>query len=89
MTTLSAETYKTEEVVTSFQPEDFAPTAVNEKYADLVDMTRKMSTAHAGDISVTEIQSVLIPAEDATKVEQPEPMETQQVSVADEPSSGN
>ena len=87
MTTLSAETYKTEEVVTSFQPDDFAPAAVNEKYADLVDMTRKMSTAHAADISVTEIQSVMIPAEDTTKVEQPETMETQQVSVADEPSS--
>ena len=87
MTTLSSETYKTEEVVTNFQPEDFAPSSVNEKYADLVDMTRKMSTAHAADISVTEIQSAMIPAEETTKAEQPETMETQQVSVADEPSS--
>ena len=45
MTTLSSETYKTEEVVTSFQPEDFSNDVVKEKYADLVDMTRKISTA--------------------------------------------
>ena len=33
--TLSSESYKTEEVITSFQPEDFATDAANEKYAEL------------------------------------------------------
>ena len=35
VSTLSSESYKTEEVITSFQPEDFATDAANEKYAEL------------------------------------------------------
>ena len=45
LTTLSSESYKTEEVITNFQPEDFSPQAVKEKYAELVHQSREVSTA--------------------------------------------
>ena len=51
--TLSSESYKTEEVITSFQPEDFATDAANEKYAELamqIGQVRQSRIAKAGTI---------------------------------------
>jgi hypothetical protein len=74
VTTLSSESYKTEEVITSFQPEDFATDAANERYAELA-----MQTGQPSDFSVTEVQSELVaPAE---SVEQPEP-QTSSIAVS-------
>ena len=45
MTTLSSESYKTEEVITNFHPEDFSPQAAQEKFAELVHQSKEVNTA--------------------------------------------
>lgn len=51
MTTLSNESYRTEEIVTSFQPEDFSPTAANEKFAELVHQSKELVTTEVNSLS--------------------------------------
>ena len=49
--TLSSESYKTEEVITSFQPEDFATDAANEKYAELAMQIGQVRQTESGQLS--------------------------------------
>ena len=57
--TLSSESYKTEEVITSFQPEDFATDAANEKYAELamqIGQVRQSRIARCASNNIFEIR---------------------------------
>ena len=60
LSTLSNESYKTEEVITNFEPEDFSPGAVQEKYAELVHQTTEVNTAQASEI-MTEVPQEVEP----------------------------
>ena len=44
MTTLSNETYKTQEIITNFQPDDLVPEVADEKYAQLLDQCREFAS---------------------------------------------
>lgn len=45
LTTLANESYRTEEVITNFLPEDFSPQSAKERFAELVHQSREVSTA--------------------------------------------